>query len=98
MKERDPACHSIVSAFINFKGFKSLQAHRAAHILWHYNRKDIALAIQSRCSELWGVDIHPAAVLGSGLMIDHVCLLKNHMQVVDCINFILCYSDRVLVL
>lgn len=34
-------------------------------------RREAACAVQSRCSDLFGVDIHPAAVLGSGLMIDH---------------------------
>lgn len=71
IQNRDPACQSLVNAYLYFKGFKALQAHRAAHILWSAGRKDVALAIQSRCSELWSVDIHPAAHVGAGLMIDH---------------------------
>lgn len=71
IKNRDPACQSLVNAYLNFKGFKALQSHRAAHILWKANRKEISLAIQSRCAELWSVDIHPAADIGGGLMIDH---------------------------
>jgi serine O-acetyltransferase len=64
IRERDPASDGLVNPFLNFKGFKALQSHRVAHILWHMNRKDTARAIQSRCSELFGVDIHPAAIIG----------------------------------
>ena len=71
IKNRDPACQNLVNAFLYFKGFKALQSHRAAHILWYSGRRDIALAIQSRCAELWSVDIPPAARIGAGLMIDH---------------------------
>lgn len=71
IKTRDPACRSIVNAYLNFKGFKALQAHRAAHMLWYACRRDVSLAIQARAAELWSVDIHPAAHIGPGLMIDH---------------------------
>ena len=66
IKRRDPACESLVVAFLHFKGFKALAAHRMAHVLWLAGRKDAALAIQSRCSELFAVDIHPAARIGIG--------------------------------
>ena len=72
IKERDPASDGLVNPFLNFKGFKALQSHRVSHILWNMNRKDTARAIQSRCSELFGVDIHPAAVIGKWLK------LKSH--------------------
>ena len=62
--ERDPACDELVSPFLYNKGFKALQSHRIAHVLWRANRKDVARALQSRCSELFDVDIHPAAVIG----------------------------------
>lgn len=63
---RDPACEGLVHAFLNFKGFKALASHRMAHVLWKAGRKDAALAIQSRCGELYSVDIHPAARIGPG--------------------------------
>ena len=63
---RDPACEGLVHAFLNFKGFKALAAHRLAHVLWRENRREVALAIQARCSEVYGVDIHPAAKIGAG--------------------------------
>ncbi len=68
IKERDPASDGLVNPFLNFKGFKALQSHRIAHILWHRDRKDTARAIQSRCSEVFGVDIHPSAVIGKKLL------------------------------
>jgi serine O-acetyltransferase len=64
VSERDPACDGLVTPFLYFKGYKAIQCHRIAHILWHSNRKNAARAVQSRCSELYGVDIHPAAVIG----------------------------------
>ena len=69
--ERDPACHSYVQAFLFFKGFHALESHRMAHFLWHSGRKLMALFIQNRMSDLFAVDIHPAAKLGRGIMIDH---------------------------
>ena len=69
--QRDPACHSYVQAFLFFKGFHALQSYRVAHFLWQQGRKTMALFIQNRMSDLFAVDIHPAAKLGRGIMIDH---------------------------
>jgi len=69
--QRDPACHSYVQAFLFFKGFHALQSYRVAHYLWQQGRKTMALFIQNRMSDLFAVDIHPAARLGRGIMIDH---------------------------
>jgi serine O-acetyltransferase len=71
IKERDPACDSLLTAFIYFKGYKALQIYRVANILWYNSRTELALLLQSRCSEIFGVDIHPAAIIGIGVMIDH---------------------------
>jgi serine O-acetyltransferase len=69
--ERDPACHSLVEAFLYYKGFHALESYRVGHWLWGQNRHALALFFQSRISELFAVDIHPAARLGRGIMIDH---------------------------
>lgn len=69
--ERDPACHSYLQAFLFFKGFHALQCYRMAHWLWHQDRAPLAYFIQSRVSELFAVDIHPAAKIGRGVMMDH---------------------------
>jgi len=67
-KARDPACDGLVTPFLYFKGYKAIQAHRIAHVLWRSDRKDAARAVSSRASELFGVDIHPAAVIGQYLL------------------------------
>ena len=69
--ERDPACHSYVQAFLFFKGYHALQSYRIAHWLWRQGRKPMALFFQNRVSDLFAVDIHPAAQLGRGIMMDH---------------------------
>ena len=61
----------LAHALLHFKGFQCLQAHRVAHVLWHRGRKRIAVAFQSRCSEVFGMDLHPAATIGRGVMFDH---------------------------
>ena len=69
--ERDPACHRLMQPMLFFKGFQALQAYRIAHWLWDNGRRDMAYFVQMRCSEVFGVDIHPAARIGTGVMIDH---------------------------
>lgn len=69
--ERDPACHRMIQPLLFFKGFQAVQAYRVAHYLWTHGHKDIAYFFQMRTSEVFGVDIHPGAVIGKGLMIDH---------------------------
>lgn len=71
VKERDAAARGVSSPFLYFKGFHSLQTHRIAHHLWQKERHALALQMQSRASEVFSVDIHPAARIGSGIMIDH---------------------------
>jgi len=69
--ERDPACKGYVQPFLFFKGFLSLQSHRVSHWLWNEGRESMAFYLQSRVSELFQVDIHPAAVIGKGAFFDH---------------------------
>jgi serine O-acetyltransferase len=69
--ERDPACHRYLQPLLFFKGFQALQCYRMGHWLWRHRRKDMAYFIQMRTSESFGVDIHPGARMGSGIMIDH---------------------------
>ena len=69
--ERDPACHRLIQPILYFKGFHAVQAYRVSHWLWNKGRKDLSYFFQSRISEVFGIDIHPAAVIGHGIMIDH---------------------------
>ena len=71
IKERDPACPDLTTPFLFFKGFQSLQAYRVAHWLWENDRRHLARHLQSRVSEAFGLDIHPAAELGRRILIDH---------------------------
>lgn len=69
--ERDAATNSYLPVILYLKGFQSIQVHRLAHSLWTSGRRDLAQFIQSRNSEVFAVDIHPACVMGKGIMFDH---------------------------
>ncbi|GJL95387.1 MAG: serine O-acetyltransferase [Hyphococcus sp.] len=69
--KRDAACHQYMQPLLYFKGYLALQAQRVANWLWRHDRKDLALFLQSRMSELFAVDIHPATKIGKGVFIDH---------------------------
>lgn len=69
--ERDPACKRLMEPLIFFKGFHALETYRFAHRLWKRGSKDLALYLQSQSSRIFGVDIHPKAEIGVGIMFDH---------------------------
>ena len=69
--ERDPACYRMLQPILYFKGYQAVQAYRIGHWLWQQGRRDMAYFIQMRVSEMFGVDVHPAARMGRGIMIDH---------------------------
>ncbi len=69
--DRDPACHRFLQPLLFFKGFQAVQSYRLGHWLWKNDRRDLACFVQMRVSEMFGVDIHPAARIGQGIMIDH---------------------------
>lgn len=70
-KDRDPACDKFTIPFLYYKGFHALQAQRVSHWLWRQGRKALALYLQNQISQTFGVDIHPGARVGKGIMIDH---------------------------
>jgi serine O-acetyltransferase len=69
--DRDAATNSYLPVILYLKGFQAIQVHRLSHFLWSTDRKDLALFIQSRNSEVFSVDIHPACIIGKGIMFDH---------------------------
>ena len=69
--DRDPACTRLIEPLLYFKGFHAIQAYRLAHALWNQGRKDFALYLQSRSSEVFQTDIHPSARIGRGIFLDH---------------------------
>jgi serine O-acetyltransferase len=69
--DRDPACNRLLEPILYFKGYHAIQTHRFAHALWRRGRNDLALYLQSRASEVFQTDIHPAARIGKGIFLDH---------------------------
>lgn len=69
--DRDPACHRFIQPLLFFKGYQAVQAFRLGHYLYARGQIDLAYFVQMRVSEVFGVDIHPAARIGKGIMIDH---------------------------
>jgi serine O-acetyltransferase len=68
---RDPACEQYITPFLYYKGYHAMQSYRMAHGLWLGKRTLFASYIHSRVSELFDVDIHPAASIAGGIMVDH---------------------------
>ncbi len=69
--ERDPACPDSLTPLLYFKGFQALICYRISHHLWQNGRTEFALYLQSLISETFAVDIHPAARIGYGILLDH---------------------------
>ena len=69
--DRDPACQRLIEPILYFKGFHAIQTHRLAHWNWNEGRKDFALYLQSRSSQIFQTDINPEARIGKGLFLDH---------------------------
>ncbi len=90
LNNRDSACQGLSSAFLYYKGFHALQAWRVAHWLWQNNRKPLALVLQNRISVTFGVDIHPAASIGKGIMFDHATgiVIGETAVVEDCVSIL----------
>ncbi|OYD23539.1 serine O-acetyltransferase [Oceanimonas baumannii] len=71
VQERDPAVDLFSTPLLYLKGFHALQGYRIAHWLWHHGRRALATYLQNQISVVFGVDVHPAACIGKGIMFDH---------------------------
>lgn len=71
VQERDPAVSCCLVPLLYLKGVHALASHRISHWLWQQGRRLLALHLQNRISEVFGVDIHPAARIGRGILMDH---------------------------
>ncbi|AYN24451.1 serine O-acetyltransferase [Buchnera aphidicola] len=69
--ERDPAVKNCLTPFLYLKGFQALEAYRLSNYLWNTKKYELSTYLQSRISTVFSVDIHPAASIGSGIMLDH---------------------------
>ena len=82
--KKDPACPSYAHAFLFYKGFQGLAAQRVSHWLWGHGRKVLACLVQSSISETFGMDLHPGAKFGRGILIDHATgIVVGETAVVD---------------
>lgn len=82
--ERDSACDCVSTPLLFYKGFHALQAYRVANWLWNNDRKPLALFLQNIISTSFSVDIHPAAKMGKGIMLDHATgIVIGETAVVD---------------
>lgn len=94
VRDRDSACNECGTPFLYYKGFHALQSHRVGHWLWNHNRRELALYLQSQISNCFGVDIHPAAKIGEGLMLDHAtgivigetCVIGNDVSIMQSVT------------
>lgn len=85
VNERDPACPDVLTPLLYFKGFQALVCYRVAHFLWLEGRREFALYLQSLISETFAVDIHPAAKISSGILLDHATgFVAGETAVIEC--------------
>jgi len=92
--DRDPVCDSYATPFLYFKGFHALQAYRVANWLWKQGREEMALYLQNEISVVFSVDIHPAASIGKGIMIDHAtglvvgetCVIEDNVSLMQSVT------------
>lgn len=69
--ELDPAARSKVEVALTYPGLHAIWAHRIAHGLWKRNMKLVAKLLAQFSRWLTGIEIHPGAVLGDRVFIDH---------------------------
>ena len=70
-RRRDPAARSNVEVALLYPGVHALWAYRVAHRLWHSGHKFAARALAQAARSATGIEIHPAAEIGSRFFIDH---------------------------
>ncbi|WP_028302954.1 serine O-acetyltransferase [Oceanospirillum maris] len=91
VRDRDPAITQLSTVLLYLKGFQALQAYRVAHCMWCHGRRSMALYLQSRISQVFQVDIHPAAKIGRGVMFDHAtgivigetCVIEDDVSIMQ---------------
>jgi len=70
-RERDPANPTALEVIFAYPGVHAVWGHRISHRLWNRGARVAARVVAELTRILTGVDIHPGAVLGGGLFIDH---------------------------
>lgn len=71
VRREDPAARSTCEIVLCYPGLQAVWAHRVSHWLWQHNAKLPARFLAEIMRKWTGVEIHPGAVLGRGVFIDH---------------------------
>lgn len=71
IKERDPAAHSTLEIILTYSGVHAVMLHRVAHALYTADHKTLARIVSQVSRFITGIEIHPGAKIGKGLLIDH---------------------------
>lgn len=69
--ERDPAARSILEVILCYPSLHAVLLHRLSHFLWQKNLKLLARVLSQFIRFITGIEIHPGAIIGEGLFIDH---------------------------
>ena len=69
--DRDPAARSVPEVVLSYPGLHAIWSHRLTHWLWIKNAKFLARCLSQLTRWLTGIEIHPGAIIGRGLFIDH---------------------------
>ena len=69
--ERDPAATSLLEVVLTYAGFHALLAYRLSHWLWKLGIPFVPRLLSQFARWLTGIEIHPAAKIGTGFFIDH---------------------------
>lgn len=68
---RDPAARSALEVYLLYPGVKAVLRHRRAHWYWTHGMRFLGRAVSQRTRRKTGIEIHPGAVIGRRLVIDH---------------------------
>lgn len=90
----DPSVTKYFTPFLYLKGFHALQAYRISHWLWNHNHQELAMYFYNQISTTFNVDIHPAANIGHGIMLDHATgivigetsVIENHVSIMQSVT------------
>ncbi len=69
--DRDPAARSRLNVLINYPGVKAVAFYKLSHFLWKLNLYLLARMVSQFARFITGVEIHPGAIIGKNLFLDH---------------------------
>jgi serine O-acetyltransferase len=71
IREEDPASRHVLNVIFNYPGLHAMFFYRITHFLWKCHLKFIARFISQIIRIFTGIEIHPGAIIGRRLFIDH---------------------------